>query len=127
MCGYWDNHQDILGKKGGELFRTFEIEATVNELSVSVDQKNIRAKIKDDKKIDKAEDNGEADGTHKEKVGEQVQGDFYTSVLASKLGTKAILLQIVPTLNIVSLLVVSTGMSIFQPLITLLHFILIIS
>ena len=36
-------------------------------------------------------------------------GDFYTYVLSSKLGTKAILLQIVPTLNIISLLFVLTG------------------
>jgi hypothetical protein len=40
------------------------------------------------------------------------EGDFYTSVLLSKLGTKAILLQIVPTLNIISLLFVSTGLTI---------------
>ena len=44
--------------------------------------------------------------------GEDQEGDFYTSVLLSKLGTKAILLQIVPTLNIISLLFVSTGLTI---------------
>ena len=45
------------------------------------------------------------------------QFEVYTNVLASKLGTKAILLQIVPSLNIASILAVSTGI---LPLVSLL-------
>ena len=41
-----------------------------------------------------------------------VEKDLYISVIFSKLGTKAILFQIIPTLNIPSLLFVSTGSNI---------------
>ena len=66
------------------LFRTFEIENTVNEMTLNSDKDNSKTE----------EDN--ADYT-------------YTSVLSTKIGTKAILLQVIPALNILSILIVSTG------------------
>ena len=110
LCGYWDNHNEH-GKSGGELFRTFEIEQTVTELTVSLDKDYIRI-ASEHSRTSLAEEHSELDDfeeSRKSISASDQDGDFYTSVLLSKLGTKAILLQIVPTLNIISLFFVSTG------------------
>ena len=112
LCGYWDNHNEH-GKKGGELFRTFEIEQTVTELTVSIDKSYIRI-ASEHSRTSLAEEHSELDDfeeSRKSGSESDQEGDFYTDVLLSKLGTKAILLQIVPTLNVLSLLFVSTGLT----------------
>lgn len=122
LCGYWDNHKDENGKNGGELFRTFEIQETVNEMSISLDE-IIRNETVDAKKIS-PDEHSELDSKldskkiEKESYVDDSKKDinFYTYVLLSKLGTKAILLQIIPPLNILSLLLVSTGNKLSQSL-----------
>lgn len=118
LCGYWDNHKDENGKNGGELFRTFEIQETVNEMSISLDE-NIFNETVDAEKIS-PDEHSELDSKkiEKESYVDDSKKDinFYTYVLLSKLGTKAILLQIIPPLNILSLLLVSTGNKLSQSL-----------
>ena len=66
------------------LLRTFEIENTVNEMTLSSDKDNSK---KEEDSVDYT----------------------YSSVLSTKIGTKAIFLQVIPALSILSILIVSTG------------------
>jgi len=80
-------------------------------LTVSLDKDYIRI-TSEHSRTSLAEEHSELDDfeeSRKSISASDQDGDFYTSVLLSKLGTKAILLQIVPTLNIISLFFVSTG------------------